>query len=50
MNQKAELSDIEEFINSAVPRIESGCEIEGRAYEWRGKKVIERNLSILSDK
>ena len=49
MNRKAELSDIEEFINSAVPHIESGCEIEGRAYEWRGKKVIERNLSILEE-
>ena len=49
MNRKAELSDVEEFINSAVPHIESGCEIEGRAYEWRGKKVIERNLSILEE-
>ncbi len=49
MNLKAELSDIEEFINSAVAHIESGCEIEGRAYEWRGKKVIERNLSILNE-
>ncbi|MBQ4243320.1 MAG: epoxyqueuosine reductase [Clostridia bacterium] len=47
MNRKAALSEIKEFIESAVPRVESGCEISGRAYEWRGKKVIERNIAIL---
>lgn len=49
LNSKAELSQIKEFTDSAVPVVESGCEISGRAYEWRGRKVIERNISILND-
>lgn len=49
LNRKAEKTDIEEFINSAVPTIESGCSIDGRAYEWRGRNVIERNLAILKE-
>lgn len=49
LNAKAELSDIKEFTDSAVPNVKSGCEISGRAYEWRGREVIERNISILND-
>lgn len=48
MNQEAATTEIEEFLSSAVPHIESGCSLEGRAYEWRGRKVIERNISIQS--
>lgn len=48
MNKNAAVTEIEEFLTSAIPFVFSGCELEGRAYEWRGRKVIERNLSIFS--
>ncbi|MDY6016403.1 MAG: QueG-associated DUF1730 domain-containing protein [Oscillospiraceae bacterium] len=46
MNASAAQTEIEEFISSPVARISHGCSLEGRAYEWRGRKVIERNLNI----
>lgn len=46
MNKNAEKTKIEEFLSSPVPCISEGCELDGRAYEWRGRKVIERNISI----
>ena len=48
MNKHAAKTQIEEFLLSPIPCVSSGCELEGRAYEWRGRKVIERNISILS--
>lgn len=47
MNKNAAVTTIEEFLLSPLAYVESGCELDGRAYEWRGKKVIERNISIL---
>lgn len=47
LNKGAELTDIEEFKANPVPVIRTGCELAGRAYEWRGRGVIERNLSLL---
>ncbi len=46
MNSNIKLSEIEEFILSAVPVIDADSSIEGRAFAWRGKKVIERNLAL----
>ncbi len=46
MNRNAAVTQIEEFLSSPVAHITEGCPLEGRAYEWRGRKVIERNLSI----
>ncbi len=46
MNQNAETTQIEEFISAPIPCIEEGCILDGRAYEWRGRKVIERNISL----
>lgn len=46
MNKEAAPTEIEEFLSSAVARVSLGCCLEGRAYEWRGRKVIERNLAI----
>lgn len=48
MNKDAAVTEIEEFLSSPVPFVTSGCELEGRAYEWRGRKVIERNITIFS--
>ncbi len=46
INQNAAVTDIKAFIDSPVALIEEGCSLEGRAYEWRGRKVIERNLAL----
>ncbi|MBQ3007262.1 MAG: epoxyqueuosine reductase [Clostridia bacterium] len=46
MNKNAAVTEIEEFLSSPVAHVSSGCELEGRAYEWRGRKVIERNIAI----
>lgn len=46
MNKNAAVTEIDEFISSPVPRVEEGCSLENRAYEWRGRKVIERNISL----
>lgn len=50
LNKKAEETNIGEFISSAKHYIcsdEVSEIIEDRAFNWRGKKVIKRNLSIL---
>lgn len=46
LNKNAALTELEEFLSSPVARFVAGGEIKGRAYEWRGKKVIERNASV----
>ena len=50
MNKNAAATKIEEFLSSPIARVESGCSLEGRAYEWRGRRVIERNIAIQSEK
>ncbi len=46
MNKNAESTKIEEFLSSPVSYVAEGCSLENRAYEWRGRKVIDRNISI----
>ncbi len=46
MNKNAATTPIDEFISSPVPFVDEGCNLENRAYEWRGRKVIERNISL----
>ena len=46
MNKNAATTSLEEFISAPVPFVEEGCDLTGRAYEWRGRKVIERNISL----
>ena len=48
MNKNAAKTTIEEFKTSPVPLLTSETNLEGRAYAWRGKKVVERNLSIIN--
>jgi epoxyqueuosine reductase QueG len=49
LNSKARVSPIEEFRNGARPRASIGEDISGRAYAWRGREVIERNLKLLDE-
>ncbi len=46
MNKNAAYTEIEEFLSSPVAHLSQGCSLEGRAYEWRGRKVIERNIAV----
>lgn len=46
MNQNAAFTQIEEFLRSPIPVLTAQTDIDGRAYEWRGRKVIERNLAV----
>ncbi len=46
-NRNAEITPIREFIETAVPVVTRDTEIEGRAFSWREKKVIDRNIEIL---
>ena len=46
-NQGVRTTSIDLFLNGAKTRAEHGDDLEGRAYGWRGAKVIERNLDIL---
>lgn len=48
-NINAEKTTLEEFIMSANPEISDDTGIEGRAFAWRGEKVIKRNLKVVSD-
>lgn len=44
MNKSAEITPIAEFFDTAEPNVDSGVNVEGRAFAWRGSKVIERNI------
>ncbi len=48
-NKNAEKTTLEEFVNSAKPFVTENTEIEGRAFAWRGEKVIKRNLRTVSN-
>lgn len=46
MNRNAAFTQIEEFLRSPIPVLTAQTDIDGRAYEWRGRKVIDRNLAV----
>ena len=46
-NAHPALTKIEEFLNSAVPCFSPEDDISDRAYSWRGRDVIEKNLTFL---
>ena len=46
-NKGAQKTEIDLFLQNVKMRAEHGDDLTGRAYGWRGAKVIERNLDIL---
>lgn len=48
MNKEAAVTQINEFLSEPISVLTDETELDGRAYAWRGKKVIERNLSIIN--
>lgn len=49
LNKNTELTYIEEFLNGYRNSYSKGEDISGRAYEWRGEKVVKRNFEILEN-
>lgn len=49
-NNGVQYTTIDEFIKGAVTRAEPDGSLDGRAFGWRGKKVIERNLKLFKQK
>lgn len=49
LNKNAATTDIKEFTETADSRVTTSTPIEGRAFGWRGEKVIKRNLEILEN-
>lgn len=47
MNARAKKTPIKEFYDTARPCVTEEDEVEGRAFAWRGKAVIERNLKAM---
>ncbi len=47
MNKNVSATDIEEFISGAISHVDENTDIEGRAFAWRGRKTINRNINIL---
>jgi epoxyqueuosine reductase QueG len=48
MNNSVSITPMEEFKANLRPKVKRGDDLEGRAYAWRGRTVIERNLAILN--
>lgn len=49
MNKNVKKTYLTEFLSNYKVTSEIGEDLENRAYAWRGRKVIERNLKILHD-
>lgn len=47
-NIGAAKTEIDLFLNGAKVRAEHGDALQGRAYGWRGAKIIERNLDLFN--
>ncbi|MBR1810702.1 MAG: epoxyqueuosine reductase [Clostridia bacterium] len=47
MNRNIQPSPIRAFYETAKPRFIAGDSVEGRAFAWRGEKVINRNIGLL---
>lgn len=47
-NRGVKITDIDEFISSFSPLADTE-NLENKAYGWRGKRVIERNLRLLEE-
>lgn len=48
MNKSVSISTVAEFLADPIPVLTNETSLDGRAYAWRGKRVIERNLTIIN--
>ncbi len=49
MNKNAVATGITEFTDGVISGVDESTPIEGRAFAWRGEKVIRRNLKIIEN-
>lgn len=49
LNDGSSRTPIAEFVEGRRVRAESGDDVRGRAFAWRGAEVIERNLRLLGE-
>lgn len=47
LNRNAKTTDISEFIDSALAKVDRGTPLTSRAFAWRGEEVIKRNVEII---
>ena len=45
-NKNPATTNIEEFLAGAEPVLDFGTSLEGRAFGWRGKATVERNIKL----
>lgn len=48
MNRTAAAEPLPEFLEAPAAAATPGCDLTGRAFAWRGRAVIERNLALLA--
>ena len=48
-NAHAAVTPIARFFETAAPHVGEDVDVEGRAFAWRGKAVIERNIKVLRE-
>jgi len=48
-NQKSRISPLPEFLIDPIAHVTNETPLEGRAYAWRGKAVMQRNISALEE-
>ena len=48
-NKNIPLTPILEFFDNKISTVTENTDISGRAWEWRGQKVIDRNLKIIKN-
>lgn len=48
LNRDAAAAPLPEFLAAPMAAAAPGCDLEGRAFAWRGRAVIERNLALLA--
>ena len=49
LNRDAAVAPLPEFLEAPCAAAAPGCDLTGRAFAWRGRAVIERNLAILRE-
>ncbi len=46
MNKGIKSAPLKEFLDAPIAFLTENCSIDGRAYAWRGRKVIDRNIAL----
>jgi len=50
LNRQAACTGIKEFLEGQIPVIDCDTTLHGRAFAWRGREVIRRNVEIITNR